>query len=167
MFWSVKNVYALYAVLGPRLDTVGVWGSNPHAPTNFFNELALTGHAVLCSKRFIRNKRPLAISRDRLYSFASRGDYIDLAAPGVEIVSTVPGNKFNTFSGTSMAAPHVSAFVALLLQTNPLLSPSEIKSILERTARDLGAVGRDKDSGSGVLDACLAFQRGTSKKVCG
>lgn len=106
-------------------------------------------------------------SRDQLYSGASRGDYIDLAAAGVEIMSTVPGNKFNAFSGTSMAAPHVSAFVALLLQTNPRLSPGEIKSILESTARDLGATGRDNSSGSGVVDACLAFQRATrNKKAC-
>ena len=34
MFYGAKNVYALYAVLRPRIDTVGVWGSNPHAPTN-------------------------------------------------------------------------------------------------------------------------------------
>ncbi len=105
-------------------------------------------------------------SRDQLYSLASRGDYVDVAAPGVEIVSTAPGNKFNTFSGTSMAAPHVTALVALLLQSNPSLTPGEIKTVLEKTARDLGPVGRDKDSGSGVVDACGAFQRATNKKVC-
>lgn len=105
-------------------------------------------------------------SRDQLYSSASRGTYVDLAAPGVEIMSTAPSNKFNAFSGTSMAAPHVSAFVALLLQSNPSLSPHEIKTILERTARDLGPTGRDKNTGSGVVDACAAFQRATNKKAC-
>src|SRR5258705_13254479 len=41
MFYGAKNVYALYAALGPRLDTVGVWGSNPHAPTNFLSKSSL------------------------------------------------------------------------------------------------------------------------------
>src|SRR6267378_3955561 len=36
MFYGLKNVYAVYAAPGPRLDTVGVWGSNPHAPTILF-----------------------------------------------------------------------------------------------------------------------------------
>ncbi len=34
-FYAAKNDYALYAAVGPRIDTVGVWGSNPHAPTIF------------------------------------------------------------------------------------------------------------------------------------
>lgn len=127
-------------------------GARPKYPAALEEVLAVTG----------------VDSRDQLYPGASRGDYIDIAAPGVEIMSTVPGNKFNAFSGTSMAAPHVSALVALLLQTSPRLSPGEIKSILESTARDLGPAGRDNSSGSGVVDACLAFQRATrNKKVCG
>ena len=36
-FYAVKAHYALYVAVGPRLDTVGVWGSNPHAPTNQIN----------------------------------------------------------------------------------------------------------------------------------
>jgi hypothetical protein len=41
-FYAVKADYALYAALGPRLDTVGVWGSNPHAPTNLFPGVSIT-----------------------------------------------------------------------------------------------------------------------------
>src|SRR5216683_2755227 len=38
-FYAAKNDYALYVLVGPRIDTVGVWGSNPLAPTNPFNNL--------------------------------------------------------------------------------------------------------------------------------
>ncbi|MDX6445650.1 MAG: hypothetical protein QOH71_2724 [Blastocatellia bacterium] len=41
MFYGAKNVYALYAVLCPRLDTVGVWGSNPHAPTIIISRVSI------------------------------------------------------------------------------------------------------------------------------
>jgi len=39
-FYAAKADYALYGAVGPRIDTVGVWGSNPHAPTIPFNNLA-------------------------------------------------------------------------------------------------------------------------------
>ena len=39
-FYAVKADYALYVAVGPRIDTVGVWGSNPHAPTISINNLA-------------------------------------------------------------------------------------------------------------------------------
>jgi len=126
-------------------------GAQPKYPAALKEVLAVTG----------------VDSRDQLYSAASTGNYIDVAAPGVEIMSTMPGDKFNIFSGTSMAAPHISALVALLLQANPRLSPSEINSILKSTARDVGTVGTDNDYGSGVVNACVAFERATSKKVCG
>ena len=41
-FYAAKADYALYVAVGPRLDTVGVWGSNPHAPTNLFPGLSMT-----------------------------------------------------------------------------------------------------------------------------
>jgi hypothetical protein len=50
-FYAVKADYALYAASGPRLDTVGVWGSNPHAPTNNFNNLALMAKSSTAPKR--------------------------------------------------------------------------------------------------------------------
>lgn len=98
-------------------------------------------------------------NKDELYASATRGAYIDLVAPGVEILSTAPGNKFNSFTGTSIATPQVSAVIALLLQHNPKLSPAEIQSALESTAQDFGTKGKDNDFGSGLLDACKAFEK--------
>lgn len=51
---------------------------------------------------------------------------VDLAAPGVKIASTIPGNKYAYFDGTSMATPHVSGVVGLLLSENPALENWQI-----------------------------------------
>ncbi len=98
-------------------------------------------------------------ARDSLYPMASRGEFIDLAAPGVEIMTTIPEERFNVFSGTSMAAAHVSGVVALLLQLSPRASPEEVQRILEETAGDLGVPGKDRLFGSGRVDACRAVRR--------
>jgi len=98
-------------------------------------------------------------ARDSLYPMASRGEFIDLAAPGVEIMTTMPEERFNVFSGTSMAAAHVSGVVALLLQLSPRASPEDVQRILEETAGDLGVPGKDRLFGSGRVDACRAVNR--------
>lgn len=95
---------------------------------------------------------------DRLFERASRGSYIALAAPGVEIFSPVPGNGWDFFSGTSMAAAHVAGVVALLLEKNPNLTPHEVKTLLESTALDLGEPRKDPEYGAGRVDAFKALE---------
>ncbi|MCL4181366.1 MAG: Ig-like domain-containing protein [Verrucomicrobia bacterium] len=56
-----------------------------------------------------------------------------------------------------MAAPHVTGVVALMLEVNPNLTPCEVQAILEHTARDLGAPGKDPRYGSGLVDAQAAL----------
>jgi subtilisin family serine protease len=58
----------------------------------------------------------------------------DLSAPGEDILSTVPGGGFQEMSGTSMAAPHVTGTVALLLQVDSKFTPSQLKMLLMGTA---------------------------------
>jgi thermitase len=53
-------------------------------------------------------------SNDRVACWSSQGDWVDVAAPGVDIYSTLPGNKYGNKSGTSMAAAHVSGLAGLL-----------------------------------------------------
>ena len=59
---------------------------------------------------------------------------VDVFAPGVEIYSTIPDNKYTNESGTSMAAPSATGVAALLLQYFPDLKPQELKDVLIKTA---------------------------------
>ena len=67
--------------------------------------------------------------KDQLASFSNfSGTWVDLAAPGVNILSTTPGNSYDSWNGTSMAAPHVSGVAALLMSQAPSLSVDAIKA---------------------------------------
>ncbi|WP_121610636.1 S8 family serine peptidase [Mesobacillus foraminis] len=98
-------------------------------------------------------------SKDRITQFSNYGDYIDFAAPGEDIYSTVAGSKYKYMDGTSMAAPSVSGVAALILSKNPLLSPAEVESILKKSAVDLGNSGWDILYGYGRVDANKALQK--------
>jgi bacillopeptidase F len=102
---------------------------------------------------------------DAVVSFSSRGpvlwpggklDKPDLAAPGYQVYSTVPGSSFSNKSGTSMAAPHVTGALALLLQINsdPQLA---VETLLNNTT-DFGAKGFDYKFGRGRLDVLKASE---------
>lgn len=68
-------------------------------------------------------------SKDRLAGFSNYGaKTVDLAAPGVSILSTVPGGGYDTKSGTSMATPHVAGVAALIATAFPQATPEQIKT---------------------------------------
>jgi type VII secretion-associated serine protease mycosin len=89
-------------------------------------------------------------------SFSNYGSYVDLAAPGAAIYSTIPSG-YASWSGTSMATPYVSAAAALLAARHPDFSPTQIRDLLERSARDLGAPGRDDAFGAGLVHPAQAI----------
>lgn len=93
--------------------------------------------------------------------FSSYGEALDLVAPGVRIFSTVPNNGYETFSGTSMASPHVAGVAGLLLAQRPTLTNHEVRAILTASADDLGEVGRDRQYGYGLVDAVRALESAT------
>lgn len=95
-------------------------------------------------------------AKEQLYPNATQGDFVDLAAPGVEIISTSPGSKFLVSSGTSLAAAFVTGAAALVLEEKPRLSPKALQALLERTAKDLGPPGKDPQFGNGLVDTCHA-----------
>ncbi len=77
----------------------------------------------------------------------------DISAPGVGINSTKIGGGYTIKSGTSMATPHVSGTVALLLEKDPALKPEEVKKQLEDTAMDkMVNDNKDNNYGSGRVD---------------
>ncbi|AHM57842.1 minor extracellular protease Epr (plasmid) [Peptoclostridium acidaminophilum DSM 3953] len=88
-----------------------------------------------------------------LASFSSRGDQVDIAAPGVSIYSTYKGSAYATMSGTSMATPHVSGVIALMLQRDPEMTLDEIRQQFSSGCVDLGAEGKDPYYGYGLVDA--------------
>lgn len=94
-------------------------------------------------------------------SFSNYGSSIDVAAPGVKIISTVP-NGYAVYDGTSMAAPIVSGVAALVKAQNPNLTPDQIAEILDSTATDILTSGKDLQSGYGVVNAYKAILKAQS-----
>ncbi|MEZ4388283.1 MAG: S8 family serine peptidase [Candidatus Krumholzibacteriia bacterium] len=86
----------------------------------------------------------------------------EVSAPGVGVYSSVPGNGYAYYSGTSMAAPHVAGTVALMRSANPELDVITIKQILMDTANDLGAPGEDNLYGHGIIDVYAAVEAALS-----
>jgi thermitase len=97
-------------------------------------------------------------SSDAITSWSSYGNYIDVAAPGAGIVTTKMDNAIGSWNGTSFSSPATAGVVALIMSANPYLTPSEVESILESSALDLGASGWDNKFGHGRVDAASAVQ---------
>ena len=97
-------------------------------------------------------------SKDKIASFSGRGNAVDITAPGVNIFSSILGNLYATWSGTSMATPMVTGVVALMKSAHPAYTQSQIENKLFSTAKDLGSRGKDKDYGWGRVRANLAVQ---------
>ena len=95
---------------------------------------------------------------DGLSYFSNYGIFVELVAPGEEMISTSPGNSYQLASGTSTAAALVAGAAALILDAEPALSRDQVRKILSSTARDLGRTGRDIYYGYGILDVGAAIE---------
>lgn len=100
--------------------------------------------------------------------FSSRGPSIcggegsilikpEVSAPGVNVRSSTGSGEYQSFSGTSMASPHVSAAVLLLKEAFPEVTGEEILLALYYSATDLGDPGEDNTYGMGLINAKAAF----------
>jgi subtilisin family serine protease len=103
---------------------------------------------------------------DRRASFSNYGAKIDIAAPGVDVLSLraaastggdVVGTDYLRASGTSMAAPHVSGLAALIAAQHPTYTNEQVRQVLRRSAQDAGAPGHDPYFGYGRIDATAAM----------
>ncbi|MEZ4673648.1 MAG: S8 family serine peptidase [Caldilineaceae bacterium] len=107
---------------------------------------------------------------DQIAPFSGRGPSFypneqkpELSAPGVEVKSSVAGSSYETSSGTSMAAPHVTGLIALMVAADLQdgvrdFSIDELEAFMQLTAVDLGAPGPDPDYGYGRIDAYNAVR---------
>lgn len=93
--------------------------------------------------------------------FSCRAPWADVAAPGADVLSTVPEHRVGDYQGwwgTSMAAPHVTATAALMKSANPNLSAQELGTLIVGTADDAGPAGFDQAYGHGILDPDEALE---------
>jgi len=121
----------------------------------------------------------IAVGATDIYDVApywsNTGPYVELAAPGVSIYSTLPtyrvtlsrsyGYNYGTLSGTSMACPHVTGTVALVISSDPTLTSTQVRDRLITTADDLGTTGKDNVYGYGLVDADEAAPAGPPDSV--
>ena len=123
-------------------------GSDPH-PASLEEALAVT-----------------AVDAGRAaYPPATRGAFVDVAAPGVDVLTTVPGNGRAVCDGTSAATAFVSGAMAVLRQHAPRLAPAAARGLVQRTARDLGPSGKDPQFGAGLIDLCAALAEASAGRA--
>jgi type VII secretion-associated serine protease mycosin len=89
--------------------------------------------------------------------FSTERWYADVAAPGVQVVIADPDDHYYEGWGTSAACAYASGVVALIRSAYPKLTPAQIKTLLESTARDRPAGGRDNAIGAGLIDPAAAL----------
>ena len=95
-------------------------------------------------------------NNDARADFSNANADVEIAAPGVDILSTSLGGGYETMSGTSMATPHVAGAAGILWQLHPSLNAAAIRFSLDASVDDLGPAGRHTRFGFGRLNLCKA-----------
>ena len=114
----------------------------PHYPSNYGDDAVISVAATDRS--------------NRLASFSNFGaTSVDVAAPGASITSTLPGNRYGSYSGTSMATPHVAGIVGLMAAANPAATAAEIRTAILSTTTPVAALAGRMTTG-GLVNAAAA-----------
>ncbi len=95
-------------------------------------------------------------SNDTIALFSSFGNDVSVSAPGVAVLSTIPGNLYGNLSGTSMACPHVSGLAGLIWSMDLSRTKEQIKDIIQSGVDDLGTPGKDQYFGYGRINVYKA-----------
>ncbi|MCX7791937.1 MAG: S8 family peptidase, partial [Chloroflexaceae bacterium] len=103
---------------------------------------------------------------DTITGFSNTGDYLDLAAPGVGLWTTLPGGRYGPPNGTSFSSPYAAGTAALVLTQRPDLGWSDVGCILKASADDKGPPGKDPEYGWGRLNAFRAVQLAPAYTGC-
>jgi len=103
--------------------------------------------------------------RNNVAYFSQYNDQVEIAAPGVDVYSTVPDNKYAFYSGTSMATPHVAAVLGLVWMYFPECSNAEMRKALAESAKSLGEGECNEYYGNGLVQA-KDFYDTLSRTVC-
>lgn len=92
----------------------------------------------------------------KIHTSSGRGMNVDIAAPGVDIISKLPENDISYINGTSIATAYVSGVTALMLSVNSGLTPEEVIDIVINNANKIDTLD-GKCSSGGIIDAynCL------------
>lgn len=96
---------------------------------------------------------------DTLADFSTRGSWVTISAPGDQIVSTVPGGQYGTWSGTSMAAPHVAGVAALIRAQRPTLLANQVVQHLVSTAQPIAAPAPARVSPWAALSQLVSYEQ--------
>jgi hypothetical protein len=138
---------------GPGVSTIGHPAINNYDLVRFF----AVGNVNANNPNF-----PIANGSSRGPSVCFQSDeslYIkpEVSAPGTNVRSSVFGDGYNTYTGTSMAAPHVAGAILILKEAFPYLSGEDLMLALYFSAVDLGEPGEDNDYGMGMINLPNAF----------
>lgn len=129
---------------------VAAAGNSGHTPTGVPSSVGQPG----------KYKNVIAVtaidSANVIASFSSAGPEVEICAPGVNVLSTIPGGGYGTKSGTSMACPHVSGAAAVVWGSHRFANNVTIWNLLGSTADNLGSPGWDPLYGYGRVDVDLA-----------
>ncbi|MFA5996027.1 MAG: S8 family serine peptidase [Patescibacteria group bacterium] len=107
-----------------------------------------------------------ASDEDGMRAYYSNAGKVDVIAPGDMINSTLIGNTYGIYSGTSMAAPFVTGVAALVRQKQGLTNVQAIRQVIQTTTTDFGLqTGPDNTSGYGIVNAVAATGTLTSSSA--
>lgn len=127
-----------------------------NAPASYTNTLSVGASDDIDAVTWFSSRGPSPISQD-LKPW--------LVAPGARILSSLPGNAYAYANGTSMATPHATGAVALLLAANPALGQADVEQILAETAVSISATHPNIESGWGRLNIYAAVSQQTTHGI--
>ncbi len=146
--WVQLNIFPSFAAgnSGPGKSTLGSPGGLPQSfavgATDDRDEVA-----------YFSSRGPVKAKKDGKWTEYTKPD---ISAPGVNIYSTMPGGQYGKMSGTSMATPHITGCVAVIVQAHPGATIDQIREILTQTSDDLGDKGMDNSYGFGRVNLARA-----------